>query len=380
MGSDYVIEALRGIEAPDAATARGRAVAAARLAYRGGAAASGRSCGRVPFSERRLLNRLARLPLRQPGAATMAIGAIAVAIAVALLVLISSGPGVAPSAAAEALRRAATVAAGRPAQAPPHSGEYVYTKSKEAFLSIHPGADYTPATGWSVLVRKIRKTWIGPDGSWRLREVRGRPRFPSAADRAAWRAAGSPGLGRPGVSDHSYPAGGTRYLDLSRLPTDPVALRRLIEERKVEGAPRGHDQTFAIIGDLLRETYAPPRLRAALYEIASQLPGVKLLGRTRDAAGREGVGVAYPQNGVLHELIFDPKNAALLGEREVLVDPAVAELRSPAGTVIGYNAYLASRVVDSRYPASHPQRSEQSVAIEPKATPAPRASRRRGRK
>jgi hypothetical protein len=295
-------------------------------------------------------------PLHRPWAAAVVAGATALATAAVLVITLSSGPGGTPSAAARVLHRVAAVAAGRPAQAPPRRGQYVYTKSREAYQSIHPAAGGLR----SVLVPEIRQIWIAPDGAGRLREVTGRPLPLSAADRSAPPAVGSPGVGRRRVSDHSYPAGagGLSYLNLSHLPTDPDALRQLIEERKVEGGPPGDAETFTIIGDLLRETYAPPRLRAALYEIASELPGVELRGTVRDEVGREGVGVAYVDRGLRHELIFDSKTSALLGERDVVVDPATAFADygghvPPVGAVVGYASYLASGVVNSTSARAH---------------------------
>jgi len=136
-------------------------------------------------------------------------------------------------------------------------------------------------------------------------------------------------------------------VDLSNLPTDTAQLRQLIVDRKVEGGPAGDAETFTIIGDLLRETYAPPALRAALYHIAAGLPGVQLIGTVKDQAGRTGTAVAYASRGLRQELIFDPATSALLAEQSVVADPAAAQMDVPAGTVMGWAVYLASGVVDS---------------------------------
>jgi len=83
------------------------------------------------------------------------------------------------------------------------------------------------------------------------------PERQSAADQAAWAAAGSPDLGDGDVNDETEPAGGW-YLDTSGLPADPQALRDLIEQREIVDGPDGDWETFAIVGDLLRETSVPP--------------------------------------------------------------------------------------------------------------------------
>ena len=200
---------------------------------------------------------------------------------------------------------------------------------------------------YSVLMPVTREIWIGPDGSGRLLETNGTPTFLTPHDKAVWEAAGRPSLDGGKTSDEAFGRGGLYYLDLSKLPTDTAALRRLIVERKIEGGPAGDAETFTIIGDLLRETYASPALRAALYQVAAGLPGVELIGTVKDEAGRTGIAVGYTSNGYRQELIFDPTTAALLGEQSVVADAAKVKPHEPAGTVVGWSVYLASGVVDS---------------------------------
>jgi hypothetical protein len=86
----------------------------------------------------------------------------------------------------------------------------------------------------------------------------------------------------------------------------------------------------ALVGDLLRESYASPQLRAALYQVGANLPGVQLIGAAKDKLGGSGIAVAYTNVGIRHELIFDPGTSAPLGERTVVVDPAQQAGRSTA--------------------------------------------------
>jgi hypothetical protein len=125
-----------------------------------------------------------------------------------------------------------------------------------------------------------------------------------------------------------------------------VKLKELIESRKLGYGPPGDAETFQIIGDLLRRTGAPPAVRAALYTIASQLPGVELIGPTRDQLGRPGTGVAYVSRGQRDELIFDPQTSGLLAEQTSVVQRS-KDNPFPPGSVISWTAYLASGVVDS---------------------------------
>jgi hypothetical protein len=230
----------------------------------------------------------------------------AAAAVLAIVLLQSSAP---QSAAAAMLERAARTAAGRPPAAAPRAGQFVYTKSR----SLNESVSVANGRATYDFVRQTREAWIGTDGSGRLRETSG--------------------------SDHSderFRAGGLYFLDLSKLPTDAGALKKVIEQRKIEGGPPGDAETFVIVGDLLRENYASPQLRAALFRVAAGLPKVELVGDVKDEAGRTGTAVGYAEHGLSHQLIFDPKTSALLGERSV-----------KDGKVVTWTVYLASGVVDS---------------------------------
>lgn len=262
--------------------------------------------------------------------------AVAVVAIVASVVLPSGGTGGASPAAAAVLHRAARAAAHQQATAPPAPGQFVYTKSEGVVENTT-----VPAGGKAINVFQTmtRESWIGPDGSGRIRETQGTPHFVTSADRAAWIADGKPDLtDGNAASDDSFSAGQLSYVDLSNLPTDPADLRQLIESRTVEGGPSGDAETFTIIGDLLRETYAPPAVRSALYTVAAQLPGVELIGSTQDHLGRPGTAVALVSHGLSHELIFDPQTSALLAEQTV---------DEHTGSVLDWTCYLSSGVVDS---------------------------------
>jgi hypothetical protein len=291
----------------------------------------------------------------------VASGAVAAAVAVTLALPALLPGGAASAEAARVLRRLAGVAADQPPQPPPAPGQYVYTRSRgfQTYL-------YVTGRGLSNIAFRqwaTREVWIGPDGSGRLLESRGDPEFLSAQDRAAWVAAGRPVLDPTGrTTDDAFGPGGLHFLDLSGLPTDPQELLAVIEEREIVGGPEGDWETFVIVGDLLRETYAPPALRAALYEVAANLPGVEYVGVVQDDLGRRGVAVASTHGGVRHELIFDPETARLLGERQVMVDPGETGLEVGAaaqagtvyggwgepGTVVSSTLYLESGIVGSR--------------------------------
>jgi hypothetical protein len=271
-----------------------------------------------------------------------AVLAAVAALLVALPTLILGGDGKVQPALGQVLRAAAATAATQPAEPPPGPGQYFYTRSREAYLTTSVEA----TRAWSVLVPRIRQTWIAANGAGRARAVAAKPEFLTAGQRRAWKAAGSPHLGSGGVED--FALSGQPFLDTSNLPTEPKALRRLIEARKIPrvDGPPGEAETFTLVGDMLRNTYLPPAFRAALYRVVAELPKVELRGEVKDPVGRTGIGVAYTKGSITHELIFDPETSALLGEREVAAH-RIPELQVPAGTETGSVTYLESKVVDS---------------------------------
>lgn len=321
------------------------------------ASARGALLARIESSQRRPAPAAAR-PWRRSRLRLVAALAAVAALLVALPTLILGGDGQVQPAVGQVLRAAAAVAATQPVEPPPGPGQYFYTRSREAYLTTvgfnprcatHPCDREHPweaTREWSALAPRIRQTWIAANGAGRARVVSTKPEFLTPAQRKAWKAAGSPQLSSGGVEDFALT--GQPFLDTSDLPTEPKALRKLIEARKIPlvDGPPGEAETFTLIGDMLRNTYLPPPFRAALYRVVAELPEVDLQGQVEDPVGRKGIGVAFTKGSVTHELIFDPATSALLGEREVATR-RIPELQVPAGTETGSVAYLESKLVDS---------------------------------
>jgi hypothetical protein len=260
----------------------------------------------------------------------VSVAGLAVAIAVAALVGVDTH-GHGSASAATVLRRAAEVARNQPAPTRLAPGQFRYTKSRIAYLS--------GGKGWQALSPGVRELWVGPSTA-RLHEVWGKPKFLSAADRAGWIAAGRPQVNPPeDTADFPPP----RPLD---LPENPAVLYLKLQLRAAGHGDGLGPEMFTLVGDALREGDASPALRAALYEVAARIPGVELVGPAVDRVGRHGVAVAYvdPKIHERHELIFDPKTSALLGEEYVQLDGN--SYRYPAGTLTGYATYVSSAVVD----------------------------------
>jgi hypothetical protein len=111
-----------------------------------------------------------------------------------------------------------------------------------------------------------------------------------------------------------FPAGGTALTwdQLYALPTDPGQLTAALQADVKGAGPDAQSELFTIVGDLLRESPAPPALRKALYDVAAGIPGVHLTGKVTDTLGRAGTGVE--RGG--ETLVIDPADGALLADNE----------------------------------------------------------------
>ncbi|MFN2469829.1 MAG: CU044_5270 family protein [Gaiellaceae bacterium] len=286
----------------------------------------------------RLEQHIERRRHRRPGRRAWLVPAAGLAattlVAAAVFVDLHSG-GRSASAAATELRRAAAVAAERAAPRPLKVGQYHYTRSVNAYLST---SVYGSNSSFSVLVPHLREIWLGPSGG-RLVQRSGKAQFLSARDRQAWIAAGRPSLAERAHRTSLPPP---PALDLT---SDPDALYERLEA-DARGHGEGlHEEMFVLAGDALRETGATPAQRAALYEVAARIPGVELVGRVVDSAGRSGIAVAYSSDAdhQRHMLIIDPQTSVLLGEKYVALEGG----EFPAGTVVGSATYLVEGVVNS---------------------------------
>jgi hypothetical protein len=228
-------------------------------------------------------------------------------------------------------------------------GQYAFTKSEGAYFDAVSGIHQV----WGALVRTSREIWIRADGSGRIRQQSQPPVFLAPADRARWIAAGSPSLAGLSESyDRRFAPGGLAYpldidgfhqAELLSMANDPDALAAAIRaEAEKNSNPLGWEM-LVIVSDLLGESAAPPALRASLYQVAAEIPGIQLVGTVTDRAGRKGIAVAASREDQQHELIFDPRTSALLAVEDTLRHP-IADTAAPAGTVIAYTLYLESRI------------------------------------
>lgn len=220
----------------------------------------------------------------------------------------------------------------------------------------------------------------------------------SAADRAAWRRAGSPKTLRVRVDDHydtlrsapgrwtvwkskslggtSDSSGGTFQLGLTvqqleKLPTDQEELAKLLFQSKklfgkkvfLFGPAAGTKWTAIDRLNLVRGMLSgpvTPKLQAALMRLLKAQPGIREIGGVTDPFGRQGVALAadFPAEirgssqkrpyGSRLQLVFDLKTGKYLGNQEVLTRPGDRYADVKPGLVIGYSVKKGSGWTDTR--------------------------------
>jgi hypothetical protein len=256
----------------------------------------------------------------------------------------SAGPR--PTTVAGALGALSLVADRQPLEPAPGPGQFEYTKS----TSLNWIDTYnSPTTSYNVSYTERRQIWIGSDGSGRIVETYSNPQLGSLKDRAGWIAAGRPSLA-VAPTDSTFGPGQLSVgpPHLNQLPDDPAKLAALLEARKIEGGPKGPAEDFVQVGDMLREDYVRPALRAAIFTVAKRIPGVLLLGTVTDQDGRSGIGLAYVSAWpALREigksvLIFDPKTSKLIAE-----ETFVTHTKTGKNSLTAWTDYLKSGVVNS---------------------------------
>jgi hypothetical protein len=228
--------------------------------------------------------------------------------------------------------------------------------------SIHSASLQVGPAGDRYLVERRRQDdrWIerAADGREHLisRSLGTRPL--TAADEAAWRRDGSPtrwlvkdkGREIELTAAPSAPQAHTQAADcLIRLgitkrdigrchgvdyllklrADDPAALKAALFEGAVSEDP-ALDALYALNQGAYALTELPlrPEVRAAVFRMMADLPGVRTLGRMRDPLGRDGIGIAVSGSGagtIGVQLIVDPATGHLLARTDTL--PARGSLR-----------------------------------------------------
>ncbi|MHB1584868.1 MAG: hypothetical protein ACYCU7_01945 [Acidimicrobiales bacterium] len=252
------------------------------------------------------------------------LAAVPVSIAVVLVVMLLPGtPARIPSAAAATFNRLSLTATTVPTTLGP--GQYYYTEVERPTYEIAVGT--SPGHSFNEYLDGTVQTWVAANGSGRVVTTTDpTPRFFTAADRAAWVAAGRPPAAvlpnqlttvqQFGPNSGSEVNGPIPLYDVAGLPTDPTLLAHVLSNGEKPGntlasLPKGISSLndisqcateacalFERAVALLQgpDIGATAAFRAALYQVLASVPGVKLLGPTTDSGGQSGIGAAYVEH------------------------------------------------------------------------------------
>jgi hypothetical protein len=302
--------------------------------------------------------------------------------------------GLGRAAAAAYLHHAADAARASDAHVdgPPGQGQFLYTRTIEAHLEAWDpdgrpsGSRSKPRyftdrqlgseTAMPALLLVTKEVWTARDGTTRERETLDRVDFLANADQRRWERAGSPPPFEFDPAEHDVSRDGAgrlvkdfrarafrgkrefKYLaKLSRLPTDPEALRLAIENRDngggpVDPSPAGTQRggaTVETLLEILREPLASASLRAAAFDALAEIPGIGFERGVTDATRRRGDAIGWTrERGFGRRVIFDPHTSRILAEAEMIFGPpSTDENGAPAGTPFRETAYRRSAIVNS---------------------------------
>ncbi len=278
-------------------------------------------------------------PRRPRRAVVAAVAATAgLAIIATLIGIASLGSPSGPAVDMVAVRLLAKVADAAGRQPAPHvrDSQYMYIETKEAVSSVvlKPLGSVPPRPSRHIHLKLITsRVWVpvaNSCGPVYKRSV-------SANGKTTIQTFSGVKCGNIGwLNDPTYRL-------LQTLPTNPHTLLAMIYRVERGHGPSPDQEAFVTIGDLLRDTIAPPKVAAALYRAAALIPGVTLVPHATDAIGRPGVAVARigpgVDGGIRDELIFSSTTLQLLGERTVI---------ARTGTTTSATAIITRAFVDHR--------------------------------
>ena len=289
------------------------------------------------------------------------------------------------------LHRAARAAEASGAQLEaPRPGHFLYTKTRVTKLEgwlpkghakgpkkspryFVPTSD--PSARYA-LVPVTKQEWMSLDGKSHVRETLGRVDFLERADQRRWEGAGSPppwdfdpaehhvtrdGSGRP---EKEFPGKTFRgrheftYMErVSRLPTEPEALRLRVENRGSAGSSVAPSPATSVRGggtvekllEILSEPLAGPALRAAALDALAEIPDIGFQRDVIDGVGRRGDAIGWSREGGFgRRFIFDPGTSKVLSQGEVVFGAKAAGYpKIPDDTPFRETAYLGTAIVDS---------------------------------
>jgi hypothetical protein len=139
--------------------------------------------------------------------------------------------------------------------------------------------------------------------------------------------------------------------DRQKLASDPVRFKELLfpgwgNAIKVKGTMDAAHQLMAAYNFLTTQP-ASPQVRAAAFRLFAGLPGIRSVGKVQDASGRTGIGLAARatmQDGSAttfdEVLVLDAKTYQVLGDQRVVVKAGGSDRGMKPGTILYHDVVL----------------------------------------
>ncbi|NUW43968.1 CU044_5270 family protein [Nonomuraea rhodomycinica] len=210
---------------------------------------------------------------------------------------------------------ALATAADRLAAQPPGTGAWW---RREAIRTRRAWTKADPP--FTVEHRLTEVVWIDRQGRRRSEQGRVSSSLPTAADRRAWKKAGSPKL----CGDHDDCQIGKVFfmpmrLKQATLPEEAGALKALLlRQRPKDRVDKDEEWLWAAARWILLDSAATPRARAAVYRMLAGLPGADVVGRAHDTEGRTGIALEHGNAFIRQQLVIDPTSGDLLAVQTVV--------------------------------------------------------------
>ncbi|WP_267424364.1 MULTISPECIES: CU044_5270 family protein [unclassified Curtobacterium] len=122
-------------------------------------------------------------------------------------------------------------------------------------------------------------------------------------------------------------------VDVAGLPRDPAALVRRIEDAPRAKGASDTEHVFDTVASFLRLGIVPEDLRATMFEVLADLPGIVVTEEQTSLDGRRGTAIGLSEEGddLRQEVIIDRSGGEYLGERTLQTRRTGS---IPAGTVV----------------------------------------------
>ena len=249
-------------------------------------------------------------PVRDRGGKIVWAVAVAalVSVLVGLQILLPPGPGGPARGAAEEIRRLGQISRAQPVVVAGRS-DYFYRRYEQ--LGVEAGG--SSESEYNLSVRVSVESWLRSDGSGARATTYKQVGFVSSLDRENWLQEGGPIPATGDVKTERFQEGGLSVYPVEDLPSDPNALRRVIDGGSVITPGEGSAGLLSTIGLLLAQQDLSPDLRQGLFEVAATIPDVSVQADALDPIGRIAEAVIATDASGDFTLYFDPSDARILG-------------------------------------------------------------------